>query len=364
MAHLRLLTTEYTYAELSTSISPAIEKYLEEQRSPNTLVVNFFRANSITIGVLEDPEKSLNLDFCREHGIEVRRRQNPGGAVFGTQGSVMTCLYLDLGQDWVPFKSIREAFPYFIERMAAVISEQFGLKASYRPVNDIEVGGRKLVATSARLEAEILTLRSVINVFPVDRELIAGAIIARPEKFADKVHKDGGARFTCFQDELGRALQRSEMHELAVATMQKVFGQEVILERGALTTEEQRFSHDYQDLYCSDEWYFANSERIRFAGADPSASRAEAYHKAPAGLMGLALLGLQGKVHDVILLADFHPSPYSVMGRLEDALRGQPLKLEALMAQVETVYNAPGVEIPGTELSDFATLLDKGLKQL
>ena len=90
----------------------------------------------------------------------------------------------------------------------------------------------------------------------------------------------------------------------------------------------------------------------------------EAFHKAPAGLMGLALLALQGKIHDLILLADFHPSPYSVIGRLEDALRGQPLELDTIMARVDQVYNAPKVEIPGTELSDFAALFDKALKQL
>ncbi|MBW1783094.1 MAG: lipoate--protein ligase family protein [Deltaproteobacteria bacterium] len=364
MGRLRLLKTHYTYAELSTTLSPALEKSLEERQAPGTLVVNFFSADSITIGVLEDPEKSLDLDSCREQGIVVRRRQNPGGAVFANQGSVMTCVYLNMDQPWIPFKGIREAFPYYLERMARVVSERFGLHARYRPVNDIEVDGRKLVATSARLENRVLTLRSVINVRPVDRGVMSRAIIARPEKFQDKQQKDGGSRFTCLQEEAGRPIQPKEMVELAIKTMNKVFGPELEITEGTLSPLEDQYFHEYQEQFSADEWFYANSERTRFAHADPAARKVEAYHKAPAGLMGLALLALEGRIHDLILLADFHPSPYSVIGQLEDALRGQPLELDAIMARVDRAYHAPGVEIPGTGLSDFAALFDKALKHL
>ncbi|MCB2190202.1 MAG: hypothetical protein KQI62_01470 [Deltaproteobacteria bacterium] len=364
MGNLRLIKTDYTYADLSTSLSPAVEKSMEEGKSSSTLVVNFFSADSITTGVLEDPEKSLHMDFCKEKGIVVRRRLNAGGAIFANQGSVMNCLYLDLRQPWVPFKTIREGFPFYLSRMAEVASELFGIDARYRPVNDIEVGGRKLVATSARLENQVLTLRSVINVVPADRSLMSGAIIARPEKFQDKKQKDGGSRFTCFQDEVGRPIEREEMYALATGTMKRAFGDEVEVVEGELTPLEQEYLNDYLERFGSDEWFYANSERVRFAHADPAAKKAEAYHKAPAGLMGLALLALGGKVHDIILLADFHPSPYSVMGTFEEALRGQPLDLDILMERVAEVYNAPGVEIPGAELSDFSVLLEKGLQLL
>jgi len=364
MGFLRLLKSDYTYAELSTSLSPAVERCLEEEQAPCTLVINFFRADSITVGVLEDPEKSLDLDFCREKGIVVRRRQNPGGAVFANQGSAMSCLYLDLRPSWVPFKNIGEAFPFYLQGMDKVAGEIFGIDAHYRPVNDIEVNGRKLVATSARLENGVLTLRSVINITPVDRTIMSRAIIARPEKFQDKKQKDGGSRFTCFQEEVGRPIQRNEIYDMVTQTMYQVFGPDLEIVEGDLNPLERKYLEEYQERFRSEQWYYANSERIRFVGADPAAQKVEAFHKAPAGLMGLALLVHEGIVHDLILLADFHPSPLSVMGHMEEALRGQPLNLDTLMTRVTNVLNGPGVEIPGTELTDFATLLDKALKQL
>ncbi len=362
MDYLRLIKTDYTYAELSTSASPAVEKAMEEGGVPSTLLINYFSRDSITTGVLEDPEKSVDLNFCLEKGILVRRRQNPGGAIFANQGSYMFCLYLRLSEPWVPFKSIREAFPFYLERMAQVIGEQFSLESRYRPVNDIEVQGRKLVATSARLENGVLTLRSLINVTPVDRELMSRALIARPEKFKDKVHKDAGSRFTCLEEEAGRPVQRHEMYAFAERTMSRVFGPKIEIREGEFTLKESQYLSELQNKFSSDEWFFANSERTRFKNANPSARKVEAFHKAPAGLMGVVLLALEGRVDDLILLADFHPSPMTVLTQMEDAMRGGPLDIKALVDQVSRVYNASGVEIPGTELKDFEILLDKALK--
>lgn len=86
MSVLRLIEADYTYADFSTSLSPAIELALEQRKAPNTVVLDIFRAGSFTIGVLEDPEKSLDLDYCRQENIVVRRRQNPGGAIWGPAG--------------------------------------------------------------------------------------------------------------------------------------------------------------------------------------------------------------------------------------------------------------------------------------
>ena len=107
MPCLSLIKTDYTYANPSISISPAIERALEEGKSFSSLVLNIFCEDSFTVGMQEDPEKSLNLDFCGRNEIVVRRRQNPGGAVFGAKGSVINCFYIDLDQPWVPFKSVK-----------------------------------------------------------------------------------------------------------------------------------------------------------------------------------------------------------------------------------------------------------------
>jgi len=65
MQKLRFIKTEHTYADFSTSISPAIELALEQRQAKGTVVLNTFRGDSFTVGFLEDPEKCLDLDYCK-----------------------------------------------------------------------------------------------------------------------------------------------------------------------------------------------------------------------------------------------------------------------------------------------------------
>jgi lipoate-protein ligase A len=364
MASLRLLKTNYTYADFSTSISPAIEQALEEGKAVSTLVVNIFGEDSFTVGMQEDPEKSLDLDFCRQNGIVARRRQNPGGAVFGAKGSVMNCFYLDLGQPWVPFKSVREAFPYVLERWAAVIGEQFGIEARYRPLNDIEIEGRKLVATSARLENNIMTMRSLVNVAPTNREIMSKAVIAHPEKFQDKKAKEAGARFTCLQEEVGREIEKPEIYTLAQNKTASVFGPDVSLIAGELNSREQRYFNEFNSKFTSDEWFYGNSERYRFKDIPSDAQKIEVRHKAVAGLIRATILVRDNKIFDLILTGDIQPSPHTVLEDMEKVLRGEDFSMRNIKEQVSKVYNREEVEIAGTQLDDFTELFKKAINRI
>jgi lipoate-protein ligase A len=312
----------------------------------------------------EDPEKCLDMDFCRQNGIIVRRRQNPGGAVIGAKGSVMNCFYLDLEQPWVPFKSIKEAFPYVLERWAAVIGEQFGIEARYRPLNDIEVEGRKLVATSARLEKNIMTMRSLVNIAPTNRETMSKAVIAHPEKFQDKKAKEAGARFTCLQEEVGREIGRPEIYDLARRKTATVFGPDMALIEGQLNSQEQSYFNAFHSKLTSDEWFYANSERYRFKEIPPDARRIEVRHKAVAGLIRATILVRDNSIFDLILTGDIQPSPHSVLEDMEKVLRGTDLSIQSIEEQLSKVYYREDVEIAGTQLDDFTELFQKALNRI
>ena len=95
MERLRFIKTEHNYADFSTSISPAIERALEERQMASTVALNIFRGGGFTTGFLDDPEKSLDLEYCRKENIVVRRRQNAGGAVWGPDGGALIVLNVD-----------------------------------------------------------------------------------------------------------------------------------------------------------------------------------------------------------------------------------------------------------------------------
>ena len=353
MEDLRLIEADYTYADYSTSLSPAVELALEQRKAPSTVVLDIFRAGSFTVGVLEDPEKSLDLDYCRRENIVVRRRQNPGGAIWGPAGSAFIVYYLDTRDPLVPLRSVKEAFQKGLTDLAEVISRKFDIPAVYRPLNDIEVEGRKLVPASARLEKGILTLRLLINLVPTDRDIMTRAIKVAPEKIKDKKIKEVGARFTCLEAEIGRKVTKTEIKDILFAVVRETFGQSIKLNPGVLTDLERQYEADYQKKYTAEEWFYANSEKIRFRDKPSGAVITEGRHKAPAGLIRVTLLMDRNKMSDLIITGDFHPSPLQVIQDMEQALRGKPGDLEIVRAELTTLFNRPGVEITGTTVEDF-----------
>lgn len=361
METLRLIRTNQTYADFSTSMSPAIEQALEERHAPGTIVLDVFRGGSFTIGVLEDPEKSLDLDYCQQHEIIVRRRQNPGGAIWGPDGCALMVFYLDIRESWVPFKSVKEAFPVILTAAAEVIDRKYAIPAAYRPLNDIEVEGRKLVATSARIENGILTFRLLINLVPTDRDILNRAIKVAPEKVLDKKIKEVGARFTCLEAEIGRKISDGELQELLNETVEKTFSRAVELKPGALTDLERGYAAEYQKKFTSEGWFYANSERLRFRNKPAGAIITEGRHKAPAGLIRVTLLVFQNKIHDLIITGDFHPSPMQVIQDMEQAMRGKPGDLEKIRLELTTLFDRSEVEIPGTTAEDFVVAFSRAL---
>ncbi len=362
MKELRYIRCDYSYADYSNSISPAIERALEDGDAPSTWVLNTFTSDSITSGILDDAEKAIDLVFCREHGIVVRRRQNTGGAIFGPKGGAFICLYLNPKAMDLPLTNIAKAFPIYLEGMAEAINEKWGLAAVYRPLNDVQVDGRKLVASSARLEKGILTIRSLINVVKTERRTLDLAIRTIEEKVQDKEIKNLGRRFTCLEDELGRQPDKAELEEVASLSVEKIFKGEVGLREGFLTPTEENYFKEYQEKFNSEEYLYGNSERIRFRNAPPDAVKSEGRHKAVAGLVRVTLLKRNGRIHDLIVTGDFHPSPYSVLKEIEDALRGKECDLDVARRTLEEIYARPGVEMAGIEADDFIVAFQKAFQ--
>ncbi len=361
MKAIRLIRADNTYADFSTSLSPAIEQAVGRREAPNTIVLDLFREGSFTVGVLEDPEKSLDLDYCREKNIVVRRRQNKGGAIWGPAGGALIAFYLDSHEPWVPLKSVQEAFRRILTDLAGVLSRMFGIPAAYRPLNDIEVQGRKLVATSAKLENGLLTFRLVINLVPTDRDIMTRAIRVAPEKMQDKAIREVGARFTCLEEEIGRTVTAGELKEILEGSVKETFGHSVILTPGTLTDFESRLGAENQKRFTAEAWFLANSEKVRFRDRPSGSVITEGRHKAPAGLIRVTLLVDRDTIHDLIITGDFHPSPLQVIQDLERLLRGKPCDPEKIRRDLTGLFDRPEVEIPGATVEDFVAAFSRAL---
>ncbi len=357
----RFLLSQETYADCSIRTSPALERGVMEGISPNTVLLDIFPADSFTIGVLDDPEKAIDLDFCRRRGIIVLRRNTTGGTIYAGKGSALICYYLRLSEPGVP-KTIGEAFPKLLGDFAQGAREIFGFPAQYRPLNDVEVEGRKLMPTSCKIERGTMVLRVVLNVKPQNVEITSQAILLPPEKVQDKTLKTMETRFTYLEREAGREVSSEDLELYVRRVVQLSFG-DVLLTPEGMNDPEREYCQEFAEKYSRESWFLANSESLRFQTIPPGVRRGEKRVKAPAGLIRAVVLKKEGWVHDLILTGDFHPRPTTILADMEASLRGAPARTEEIARRIRAFYGQPGVEISGTTPEDFISAVTGALEE-
>jgi len=355
----RFMFLQETYADFSIGSSPALERGVMEGESPNTVVLNVAPEDSFTVGVLDDPEKAIDLNFCRQKGIVVRRRNTTGGTIYTAKGSAVICYYLQIADPAVP-RTIGEAFPRILGDFAEAAQNLFGFPAKYRPLNDVEVEGRKLMPSSCKVERDTLVFRLVLNVKPQNVEVTSQAILLPPEKVQDKTLKTVEERMTHLEREAGREITYQDLENYVRKAVHLSFG-EVELVSGEMTPNEKKYWREFRELYSRDSWFLANSEAYRFKKIPPGAKRGEKRVKAVAGLIRVVVLIQDEKIYDLILTGDFHPRPHTILGDMESALRDAPVMPDEIKRRIGEVYHRPGVEISGTTPEDFISAINGAL---
>ena len=360
MSGWRLIVDRGSYADFSVSVSPAVEKAVVRGEAPPTVFLNVFDSDSITIGVNEDPEQVLDLDFCRTNGIDFRRRVNGGGPIYAGAGSAFLIYFLPVSHPEVP-ATTEEAFRKILSAVADVFRDRYGFPAEYRPLNDIQVEGRKLVPTSLKIEDGAMTLRIVVNVKPIDTELAGKAMPMPPEKVRDKGLKTLESRFTWLEREAGREIDEAELTAFAVACTGRAFG-ESELERATLGAVERRYADAFRAELDTEAWLFGKSERIRFADTlRPGDMLGRGREKAMGGMIRATLAVRDGRVVDAIVNGDWHPRPLESVDWLERALAGVTARADSLRPTVEAFLARDDVEFAGIAAGDLMTAFEAAL---
>lgn len=81
-------------------------------------------------------ENEVNTDYCRQHGIEIVRRNSGGGCVYSDKGNIMIS-YISRRGD------VAEVFDRFLSALTSCLCG-LGVDAVRSGRNDILVGGRKI----------------------------------------------------------------------------------------------------------------------------------------------------------------------------------------------------------------------------
>jgi lipoate---protein ligase len=236
---IRVLETGYNPATLNMAIDEAL---IENIGQAPVLRIYGWRPAAISVGYFQSIKEEVDLEKCSQLGVDVVRRLTGGGTVlheFELTYSFITKQYQ---------QNIMESCRWICDAIVMSIN-RLGFDASFVPLNDIVVNGKK-VSGSAQTRRKGVLLQHGTLLLSVDVDKMFSVLKVPSEKLRDKIVKDVKERVTSLAgttfDDMASSLKTSFAEKF-----------DAKLVADTLSTEEiSRAKWLAERKYSSKEWNF------------------------------------------------------------------------------------------------------------
>jgi len=338
-----------TYAETAI-LRPTLMKAKTEVIIPDTFTYCSFPKPSLVLSYFNDPEKDIDLEYCRKKGIGVCRVIGSGGPIFGDTGYTFSFFHLSRNTPNVP-DTVEKMFEKTLTAVAEGLSDHFNIQARFRPFNDLEVKERdgvwrKIGPSSCFYEEKAVQMGSGIQIKEPDIKLIEKVIIPPPEKFKDKEAKSVRERMTYLEKAVGSEVGLEEVRDIYLEVMARAF--EVEFEKGELSDTEKNYFEDFRSEYTSQDFLMERAES-RLGPIPEGVVRKQLQFKIPSGpLYRIILFMEQDRIQNILMTGAIYAGPLrptSPIDEIEKSLKGQPVDLDVITSRIDEVLGKPGFHL-------------------
>ncbi|HEX9013356.1 MAG TPA: biotin/lipoate A/B protein ligase family protein [Anaerolineaceae bacterium] len=241
----RMIPFRYFPAAMNMAIDEAILEGLREGASPPTVRLYGWDTSAVSIGRFQGLQYEVNLEACRQAGVDVVRRITGGGAVYHDRDGEVT--YSILGEGSLFPEKIIDSYEAVCADVVYAL-QLLGIPAEFAPINDIMVEGRKISGNAQTRRAGLFLQHGTV-LYQVDVEKMFGLLSVSPEKISDKLIRSVKKRVTAVCD-----YRQVPLQALADA-METAFGRSRAVERGDYTPRElERARQLAREKYGSQAW--------------------------------------------------------------------------------------------------------------
>ncbi|MDR3472993.1 MAG: lipoate--protein ligase [Devosia sp.] len=306
----------------------------------------------VCVGMHQEVSKEVDEAFCRSAGLPIYRRHVGGGAVYLDRNQLFTHFIYPRAK--APQFAIN-LYPLFIEPVVRTYRD-LGINAVYRPINDIQVDGRKIGGTGAASIGEA-TLMVGSFMFDFDTATMARCLKVPSEKFRDKLRQTLDDYMTTMVKLLQVPPSREAVKARFLANCATVLGVEPVEDQP--TRDELAAIKKAEADLADPGWTYLQGRKLVEMGVKIAAGThlTESAHKAPGGLIRVHLLGRHGRIEDLMLSGDFTCLPPDGVDRLSECLKGTELLPEALTRAIAAAVTALALEMPGVAPGELATAI-------
>ncbi len=308
------------------SIDDTLSFSVSHLSSPPILHLYRFVPSAI-VGRYQDIEAALRLDRCRERGVEYNRRSTGGGTVIMGPEVVALGLGINLENPALKGASMGKIFEIFAQVLSDALSA-FGIEASFRPKNDLEVRGRKIAGLSAAAEDAKSILFHTSLIVDFDMELMQDIINTPLIKLSDKGYSCFSQRMTAVKWEAKSDVTIWDVMESIEESFKRYFN---IKFKEENPTEEEviKIQELIRERYTNKDWIFSKRH--------PRFRMGIGRVKTKGGLLEIYLSLSGASIQDIVITGDFFSTTRDI-NRLESTLKWTPAFKENIKKTIDSIW--------------------------
>jgi len=244
---------EVNDAYMNMAVDEAICRLRSQGKSPNTIRLYRWKPSAVSIGYFQILEQEVNLDACKRLGVDVVRRMTGGGAVYHSyEGEVTYSVIVNQDHPKIP-RDILKSYELICGGITLAL-KYLGINAEFKPINDIDVNGKKISGNAQTRRWNIVLQHGTI-LLDTDIRTMFMVLKVSKEKISDKLLKSAEERVTTIRGELGRKVSFDETTEALKLAFPKVF--DVKLVENGLSREEKELALKLRrEKYGTPRWIF------------------------------------------------------------------------------------------------------------
>ncbi len=234
-------------AKFNMALDEALLELISLGRSEPAIRFYRFSPTAITIGYFQSIEKAVNLRKALSLGIDVVRRPTGGGAVLHDEKGELT---YSIVVPEIPGEEVEKSFRRICLGVVLTL-EELGLEASFVPINDVIVSGRK-ISGSAQTRRRGFILQHGTILYNTDLELMQELLTPPTEKLLEKGVSSVRGRVTTVSEQLGREVSFDEVLSAAIKGFSRALGEELVPSNP--TEDELNLTSELERKYGSEKW--------------------------------------------------------------------------------------------------------------
>lgn len=241
----RILPLTQNSAAINMAIDEAVSEAVASGASPSTIRFYTWNPSAVSIGYFQSLHQEVDLEVAKKDGIDIVRRRTGGGAVYHDAKGEIT--YSVIAPDTLfpndIIKSYHEICGWIIRSLALL-----GIEASFHPINDILVGGRKISGNAQTRRGGVLLQHGTI-LYDLDLDTMFSVLRVGKEKLSDKQIQDVRQRVTRLLDH--GQFSKEQLYD----SLHQGFTEGKEWEFGTLTMQEERHAVELvEEKYGRMEW--------------------------------------------------------------------------------------------------------------